>query len=269
MLAYTTSASAAAYSARAGLRCVVLLPEGKIAHGKLSQALLYGATTVSVQGNFDDALRIVRELGETGLVEVVNSINPVRIEGQKTAAFEICDSLGQAPDYHFLPVGNAGNITAYWRGFREYQAAGIINRLPRMVGWQALGADPIVQGHPIAHPETVATAIRIGNPASWGGALEAARDSGGFIGSVSDEEILHAYKLLARTEGIMVEPACAAPLAGLIRQVRAGEIPEGSVITATMTGHGLKDPDTAIRVSGFQPLVVAATREAVLAVMDM
>ncbi len=264
-----TSASAAAYSARAGLRCVVLLPEGKIAHGKLSQALLYGATTVSVRGNFDDALRIVRELGETGLVEVVNSINPVRIEGQKTAAFEICDTLGDAPDFHFLPVGNAGNITAYWRGFREYQAEGIIRRLPRMMGWQAAGADPIVQGHPIQHPETVATAIQIGNPASWGGAVEAARDSGGLIGSVSDEEILFAYKLLARTEGIMVEPACAAPLAGLIRCVRAGEIPEGSVISATMTGHGLKDPDTAIRVSGFQPLVVAATREAVLAVMGV
>jgi len=264
-----TSASAAAYSARAGLQCVVLLPEGKIAHGKLSQALLYGATTVIVQGNFDDALRIVRELGETGRVEVVNSINPVRIEGQKTAAFEICDVLGDAPDYHFLPVGNAGNITAYWRGFREYQAAGRSGRLPRMMGWQATGADPIVQGHPIAHPETVATAIRIGNPASWAGAVEAARDSGGKIRSVSDEEILHAYKLLARTEGVMVEPACAAPLAGLIRCVQAGEIPPGSVITATMTGHGLKDPDTAIRVSGFAPKVVAATREAVLGVLDL
>ncbi len=264
-----TSASAAAYSARAGLHCVVLLPEGKIAHGKLSQALLYGATTVSVQGNFDDALRIVRELGETGLVEVVNSINPVRIEGQKTAAFEICDVLGDAPDYHFLPVGNAGNITAYWRGFREYRDAGLSRRVPRMMGWQALGADPIVQGHAIAHPETVATAIRIGNPASWSGAVEAARDSGGQIRSVSDEEILHAYKLLARTEGVMVEPACAAPLAGLIRCVREGEIPAGSVITATMTGHGLKDPDTAIRVSGFTPKVVAATREAVLGVLDL
>ena len=264
-----TSASAAAYSARAGLRCVVLLPEGKIAQGKLSQALLYGATTVSVQGNFDDALRIVRELGETGLVEVVNSINPVRIEGQKTAAFEICDVLGNAPEYHFLPVGNAGNITAYWRGFREYLSAGLSQRLPRMMGWQAMGADPIVQGHPIAHPETVATAIRIGNPASWSGAVEAARNSGGQIRSVSDEEILHAYKLLARTEGIMVEPACAAPLAGLIRCVQAGEIPVGSIITATMTGHGLKDPDTAIRVSGFTPKVVAATREAVLGVLDL
>lgn len=264
-----TSASAAAYSARAGLRCVVLLPEGKIAHGKLSQALLYGATTVIVQGNFDDALRIVRELGETGLVEVVNSINPVRIEGQKTAAFEICDVLGDAPDFHFLPVGNAGNITAYWRGFREYQAAGLSRRLPRMMGWQAMGADPIVQGHPIAHPETVATAIRIGNPASWSGAVEAARDSDGKIRSVSDEEILDAYKLLARTEGVMVEPACAAPLAGLVRCVQAGEIPAGSIITATMTGHGLKDPDTAIRVSGFAPQVVAANREAVLGVLDL
>lgn len=264
-----TSASAAAYAARAGLKCVVLLPEGKIAHGKLAQALLYGATTVSVRGNFDDALRIVRELGDTGLVEVVNSINPVRIEGQKTAAFEICDVLGDAPDFHFLPVGNAGNITAYWRGFREYQASGRSLRLPRMMGWQAAGADPIVRGHPIALPETVATAIRIGNPASWAGAVEAARDSGGGIESVTDEEILTAYKLLARTEGIMVEPACAAPLAGLIRCVRAGTLPSGARITATMTGHGLKDPDTAIRVSGFEPIVVDANREAVLRVMGI
>lgn len=264
-----TSASAAAYSARAGLQCVVLLPQGKIAHGKLAQALLYGAVTVSVEGNFDDALRIVRELGDIGRVEVVNSINPVRIEGQKTAAFEICDVLGDAPDYHFLPVGNAGNITAYWRGFREYHQAGLCSRLPRMMGWQAEGADPIVQGHPILHPETVATAIRIGNPASWRGATDAARDSGGKIRSVSDPEILHAYKLLARSEGVMVEPACAAPLAGLIRCVKNGEISSGSVITATMTGHGLKDPDTAIRVSGFAPFSVPATREAVMKVMGL
>jgi threonine synthase len=264
-----TSASAAAYAARAGLKCVVLLPQGKIAHGKMSQALLYGATTVSIDGNFDDALNIVRELGETGLVEVVNSVNPVRIEGQKTAAFEICDALGDAPDFHFLPVGNAGNITAYWRGFREYAEAGLSDTLPRMMGWQAAGAAPLVLGHPVAHPETVATAIRIGNPASWQGAMDAARESSGSIRSVTDEEILHAYKLLARTEGVMVEPACAAPLAGLIKAVRGGEIPEGSLVTATMTGHGLKDPDTAIQVAGFQPILSKATKDAVMAAVGL
>ncbi len=264
-----TSASAAAYAARAGMKCVVLLPKGKIALGKLAQALLYGATTVSIEGNFDDALRVVRELGETGLVEVVNSINPVRIEGQKTAAFEICDVLGDAPDFHFLPVGNAGNITAYWKGFREYAEAGRSDTLPRMMGWQAAGAAPLVLGHPVENPETVATAIRIGNPASWQGAVDAARDSQGSIRSVTDDEILHAYKLLARTEGVMVEPACAAPIAGLIKAVAAGEIPEGSLVTATMTGHGLKDPDTAMKVAGFEPIPCAASREAVMAAMGL
>ncbi|MBN9693813.1 MAG: threonine synthase [Verrucomicrobia bacterium] len=264
-----TSASAAAYAARAGLKCVVLLPKGKIAQGKLSQALLYGAVTVSIEGNFDEALQIVRELGETGLVEVVNSVNPVRIEGQKTAAFEICDSLGDAPDFHYLPVGNAGNITAYWKGFKEYHAAGLSDTLPRLMGWQAAGAAPLVLGHPVEHPETVATAIRIGNPASWHGAINAAQESQGAIRSVTDEEILAAYKLLARTEGLMVEPACAAPLAGLIKSVAAGEIPEGSLVTATMTGHGLKDPDTAIRVAGFEPIVTAATQEAVRAAIGI
>ena len=264
-----TSASAAAYAARAGLKCVVLLPKGKIAQGKLSQALLYGAVTVSIEGNFDEALQIVRELGETGLVEVVNSVNPVRIEGQKTAAFEICDSLGDAPDFHYLPVGNAGNITAYWKGFKEYHAAGLSDTLPRIMGWQAAGAAPLVLGHPVEHPETVATAIRIGNPASWQGAINAAQESQGAIRSVTDEEILAAYKLLARTEGLMVEPACAAPLAGLIKSVAAGEIPEGSLVTATMTGHGLKDPDTAIRVAGFEPIVTAATQQAVRAAIGI
>lgn len=264
-----TSASAAAYAARAGLKCVVLLPQGKIAAGKMAQALLHGATTVSIEGNFDEALRIVRELGETGLVEVVNSVNPVRIEGQKTAAFEICDALGDAPDYHFLPVGNAGNITAYWKGFKEYHAADKVDTHPRMMGWQAAGAAPLVLGHPVEHPETVATAIRIGNPASWKGAMDAVGESGGRIRSVSDEEILHAYKLLARTEGIMVEPACAAPLAGLIQCVASGEIPQGSLITATMTGHGLKDPEIAVKVAGFSPIVVAANKEAVMAVLNL
>jgi len=264
-----TSASAAAYAARAGLKCVVLLPNGKIALGKLAQALMYGATTISIEGNFDEALRIVRELGETGKVEVVNSVNPVRIEGQKTAAFEICDQLGRAPDYHFLPVGNAGNITAYWKGFKEYYSVKKSDCLPKMCGWQAAGAAPIVDGHPIENPSTVATAIRIGNPASWQGALAAAKDSQGFIDKVTDEEILAAYKLIARTDGIFVEPACAAPLAGLIRSVKAGKIPAGSVITATMTGHGLKDPDNAIKTAGFEATVVPPTKEAVMRVIGL
>jgi threonine synthase len=264
-----TSASAAAYAARAGIRCVVLLPNGKIALGKLAQALMYGATTIAIQGNFDVALRIVRELGETGKVEVVNSVNPVRIEGQKTAAFEICDQLGRAPDFHFLPVGNAGNITAYWKGFREYNAAGIVKGRPRMFGWQAAGAAPIVDGKPVEDPHTVATAIRIGNPASWQGALSAMKDSGGRIDKVTDDEILAAYRLVAKTEGIFVEPACAAPLAGLIRCVREQSIPAGSVITATMTGHGLKDPDTAMEQSEFKPTVVPATLEAVSQVIGI
>jgi len=264
-----TSASAAAYAARAGLKCVVLLPNGKIALGKLAQALMYGATTISIEGNFDEALRIVRELGETGKVEVVNSVNPVRIEGQKTAAFEICDQLGRAPDFHYLPVGNAGNITAYWKGFKEYYSVQMADRLPKMCGWQAAGAAPIVDGHPIEFPNTVATAIRIGNPASWQGALAAAKDSQGFIDKVTDEEILAAYKLIARTDGIFVEPACAAPLAGLIRSVKAGKIPAGSVITATMTGHGLKDPDNAIKTAGFEATVVPPTKEAVMRVIGL
>ncbi len=264
-----TSASAAAYAARAKMRCVVILPHGKIALGKMAQSLMYGATTIAVEGNFDQALQIVRELGETGKVEVVNSINPVRIEGQKTAAFEICDALGDAPDFHFLPVGNAGNITAYWKGYKEYQAVGKSDTLPRMFGWQAAGSAPIVDGHPIENPQTLATAIRIGNPASWQGAVHAAQESEGRIDKVTDEEIVHAYKLLARTEGIFVEPACAAPLAGLIKIIAQNLIPEGSLVAATMTGHGLKDPDNAITAAGSQPIVVQATREAVMKVMGL
>ncbi len=264
-----TSASAAAYAARAKMKCVVLLPKGKIALGKLSQALMYGATTISIEGNFDDALRIVRELGETGKVEVVNSINPVRIEGQKTAAFEICDALGDAPDYHFLPVGNAGNITAYWKGFKEYQAAGRSDTLPKMMGWQAAGSAPIVDGHPIDNPETVATAIRIGNPASWQPAVTAAQESEGKIDKVTDDEIIEAYKLIARCEGVMVEPACAAPLAGLIKAVKAGLIDEGSLVTATMTGHGLKDPDTAVKVAGFEAINAPASTQAVMKIIGL
>jgi threonine synthase len=264
-----TSASAAAYAARAKMRCVVLLPNGKIALGKLAQALMYGAMTIAVEGNFDEALRIVRELGETGKVEVVNSINPVRIEGQKTAAFEICDQLGDAPDFHFLPVGNAGNITAYWKGYKEYHSAERADTLPRMFGFQAAGAAPIVDGHPIADPQTVATAIRIGNPASWQGAKDAVNQSNGHIGKVTDEEILAAYKLIARTEGIFVEPACAAPLAGLIRCVKEGLIAQGSLVTATMTGHGLKDPDCAIKTAGFEPTIVPADMAAVMKVIGL
>jgi threonine synthase len=224
---------------------------------------MHGAVTLTIDGNFDDALRLVRELGETGQVAVVNSINPVRIEGQKTAAFEICDALGDAPDFHFLPVGNAGNITAYWKGYTEYQAAGKSDTLPRMFGWQAAGAAPIVDGAPVAHPETVASAIRIGNPASWQGAVAAAKESNGAIDKVTDEEILAAYKLIARTEGIFVEPACATPLAGLVKCVQAGHIPEGSLVAATMTGHGLKDPDTAVASAGQEAVTVRPTRDEV------
>ena len=264
-----TSASAAAYSARAGLKCVVLLPEGKIAFGKLAQALMYGAQTLSVQGNFDEALEIVRELGEAEQVEVVNSINPNRLEGQKTAAFEICDALGDAPDFHFLPVGNAGNITAYWKGYTEYQDAGEADRQPRMMGWQAAGAAPIVDGKPVADPETIATAIRIGNPASWRRAKEAARDSGGRIDKVTDDEIIAAYQLLAKSDGIFVEPASAAALAGVIRSQNEGALPAGSLVVATMTGHGLKDPDNAIENAGVEPVTLPADLDAVKAAIGM
>jgi threonine synthase len=264
-----TSAAAAAYAAQAKMGCIVLLPNGKIALGKLAQALMYGATTIAIEGNFDEALRIVRELGETGKVEVVNSINPVRIEGQKTAAFEICDQLGRAPDFHFLPVGNAGNITAYWKGYKEFHAAKKADRLPKMFGFQAAGAAPIVDGAPVAEPNTVATAIRIGNPASWQQAVNAMKESHGLIDKVTDEEILHAYKTIARTDGVFVEPASAASLAGIIKCVKAGKIPRGSLITATMTGHGLKDPDCAIKTAGFQPIVAPATREAVMKVIGL
>lgn len=264
-----TSASAAAYAAQAGLKCVVLLPNGKIALGKLAQALMYGATTIAIEGNFDDALRIVRELGDVSKVEVVNSINPVRIEGQKTASFEVVDQLGQAPDFHFLPVGNAGNITAYWRGYKEYNDAGKINSTPRMFGFQAANAAPLVDGAPIKSPQTVATAIRIGNPASWDGATNAVKESNGHIGKVTDEEILSSYKLVARSEGIFAEPACAAPLAGLIHCIRDGKIPIGSKIVVTLTGHGLKDPDNAINVAGAEPKVIPPELDAVKRVLGI
>ncbi len=237
-----TSASAAAYAAAAGMTCLVLIPEGKIAYGKMAQALIHGARTLEVRGNFDDALDIVRELGERDEVEVVNSINPFRIQGQKTAAFEVCDVIGDAPDMHFLPVGNAGNITAYWMGYKEYLKAGRSSGLPRMMGWQAEGAAPIVHGAPVENPETIATAIRIGNPASWEHAVKAATESSGAIDMVSDEEILDAHRMLARTAGIFVEPASAAGIAGLLKCHAAGDVPDGSTVVATVTGHGLKTP---------------------------
>jgi threonine synthase len=243
-----TSASAAAYAARAGIKCIVLIPEGKIAYGKLAQALIHGAHVLQLEGNFDQALSIVKSIVSKYPVTLVNSINPYRIEGQKTAAFEVCDGLGDAPPYHALPVGNAGNITAYWRGYKQYKEAGKIKNLPRMLGFQAAGAAPIVLGHPVEKPETVATAIRIGNPASWKGA-EAARDeSGGTIDSVTDEEILYAYRLIASREGIFCEPASAASLAGVIKLYNKGYLKSGDKIVCTLTGHGLKDPNTAVEV---------------------
>jgi threonine synthase len=241
-----TSASAAAYAARAGMLAAVIIPDGHVALGKLAQALIHGARVVPIRGSFDDALHVVRALGERGGVTVVNSINPFRIEGQKTAAFEICDALGDAPDAHCMPVGNAGNITAYWRGYVEYQRDGLVAKQPRMLGWQASGAAPIVLGEPVAHPETIATAIRIGNPASWDGAIAARDESGGTIGSVTDEEILDAYRALASLEGVFVEPASAASVAGLRRAAVGGLIGPGETIVCTVTGHGLKDPNRAI-----------------------
>jgi threonine synthase len=241
-----TSASAAAYAARAGVMCAVVIPEGQIALGKLAQALVHGARVVPIRGNFDAALRIVRALGERGNVTVVNSVNPHRIEGQKTAAFEIVDELGDAPDVHCIPVGNAGNITAYWKGYRQYHDLGRSTRRPRMLGWQAVGAAPLVIGEPVPHPETIATAIQIGNPASWDGAVGARDESGGSIGAVSDAEILAAYHLLASKEGCFVEPASAASVAGLLRAADDGMLRDARTIVCTVTGHGLKDPQRAI-----------------------
>ncbi len=243
-----TSASAAAYAARAGIESIVLIPEGKIALGKLAQALVHGSHVLQISGNFDEALNIVKEMVKIYPVTLVNSINPFRIEGQKSAAFEVCDQLGHAPQYHVLPVGNAGNITAYWKGYKEYFKAGIINSLPHMLGFQASGSAPIVLGHPVEKPETIATAIRIGNPASWKTAIEARDESGGIIDAVTDEEILEAYKLIASTEGIFCEPASAATMAGVIKLYKKGFFGKGSLIVCTLTGHGLKDPDTVFNV---------------------
>lgn len=252
-----TSASAAAYAVKAGMTCAVLVPDGKIAMGKLSQAIAHGATLIQVEGNFDDCLTVARKLAESYPVELVNSVNPARIEGQKTAAFEVVDALGDAPDIHVLPVGNAGNITAYWKGYTEYASPTVgvggvtldpvATRRPAMWGFQAAGAAPIVLGHPVDEPETVATAIRIGNPASWRQA-EAARDeSGGVIGSVTDEQILSAHRLLSSTEGVFVEPGSAASIAGLVAMHEAGRVPRDATVVCTVTGHGLKDPQWALR----------------------
>jgi len=263
-----TSASAAAYAARAGLKAFVLIPEGKIALGKLSQAMFHGARVLQIRGNFDEALTLVRKISETHPIVLVNSLNPDRLEGQKTAAFEVCDQLGDAPSHLFIPVGNAGNITAYWRGFREYRQAGRIARLPRMIGWQAEGAAPIVRGHVVERPETVASAIRIGNPASWRYAVEAAQQSEGAIDMVSDEEILEAYAILAQTEGVFCEPASAASVAGLARWAKTEGFLSADRVVCVLTGHGLKDPDTAVKRSP-KPTSVEAKLEDVLGSMEL
>jgi threonine synthase len=261
-----TSASAAAYAAHAGLRCVVMIPEGKIAAGKMAQAIVHGASLVQVDGNFDECLDIVRSLSEDYPVALVNSVNPYRLQGQKTAAFEIVDQLGDAPDIHMLPVGNAGNISAYWMGFKEYADAGVASRTPRIWGLQAEGAAPFVKGGPVKDPETVATAIRIGKPASWDLAIAARDESGGWIKAVSDAEILSAQARLAAEAGVFVEPASAAPIAGLLAAAQRGEVPAGATITCTVTGNGLKDTATALAGHEVEPTVipvdVAAAAEA-------
>jgi threonine synthase len=243
-----TSASAAAYAARAGIRAYVVVPQGKIALGKLSQAVMHGARVIQIEGNFDQALTLVRDVKERypTKLALVNSVNPDRIQGQKTAAFEICDALGRSPDIHLLPVGNAGNITAYWRGYCEYFEASVVTSRPRMMGFEAAGAAPLVHGKVVAEPRTVATAIRIGNPASWQGAIAARDESGGAIEAIEDDDILAAYRLLARTEGVFAEPASAISLAGAIRMGARGQLRPGDLLVLTLTGHGLKDPDTAI-----------------------
>jgi threonine synthase len=263
-----TSAAAAAYAARAGLRAYVIIPKGKIALGKLTQALMHGSEVVAVDGNFDEALAVVRQIAERGLATLVNSINPYRIEGQKTGAFEVCEELGRAPDYHSLPVGNAGNIVAYWKGYREYHAEGKISSLPKMIGFQAAGAAPIVLGRPVKNPETLASAIRIGNPASWKPALVARDQSGGLIDKVTDREILQAYKLVSLTEGYFCEPASAASIAGVIKQAKKGLFKKGETVVCTLTGHGLKDPDTAMRECR-KPVTVKPKLEQVLKVLKL
>lgn len=243
-----TSAAAAAYAARAGIDAFVLIPEGKIALGKLAQAMIHGATVIQIMGNFDDALRIVREISANYPITLVNSLNPHRIDGQRSGAFEVCDVLGEAPEYHALPVGNAGNITAYWAGYKAYKDAGKISSMPKMIGFQAAGAAPIVTGCVVEQPETVATAIRIGNPASWTKAECARDESCGLIDMVTDDEILAAYHLIASTEGVFCEPASGASIAGVIKKSKEDYFEKGARVVCTLTGHGLKDPDNAIKV---------------------
>jgi threonine synthase len=263
-----TSASAAAYAARAGLACAVLVPRGKIALGKLAQAVMHGARILQIDGNFDDCLELAHKTSVEYPVELVNSINPVRLVGQRSAAWEICDALGRAPDVHCLPVGNAGNITAYWRGYRDYAVDGVVPATPRMFGFQAAGAAPIVRGAPVTEPETVATAIRVGNPASWAGAVAARDESKGLVDAVTDEQILAAYHTLASKEGVFVEPASAASVAGLLATAADGRLPAGSVVACTVTGHGLKDPDTALAdMPEVEPVPVSP--EAVATALDL
>ena len=263
-----TSASAAAYGAKAGLKTYVLIPDGYIALGKLSQAMMYGAEIIAIQGNFDQALECVRKISETHPITLVNSVNPYRIEGQKTGAFEICDALGKAPDYHFIPVGNAGNITAYWKGYKEYNSLGIIDKLPQMMGYEAEGAAAIVRGERIINPETLATAIRIGNPASWKQAENARDESNGKIGCVTDEKIVEAYKLLASSEGVLCEPASASSVAGLIQAHNQGLVNQGTDIVCILTGNGLKDPDNAINFSNSNVKKTSSELNDVLKVMN-
>ncbi|MFP4079205.1 MAG: threonine synthase [Ectothiorhodospira sp.] len=279
-----TSASAAAYAARAGITAFVLIPDGKIAQGKLAQAMMHGATVIQIKGNFDDGMRLVKEMAQAAPVTIVNSVNPYRLQGQKTAAFEIVEELGRAPDYHCLPVGNAGNITAHWIGYCEYSSASgdhvteacsfckghcmyaggaIVGNRPRMVGYQASGSAPFMRGHMVDNPDTVATAIRIGHPQSWDYAWKVKEESGGWFDECSDQEILAAQKLLAEREGVFCEPASATSLAGALRDVKSGRIPEGSSIVCTLTGQGLKDPETAIRQGSRPPLTVEANLDSV------
>ena len=244
-----TSASAAAYAARSSIQCIVLIPDGNIALGKLAQALMYGAKVIAINGNFDDALKSVIDITNNYPITLVNSINPYRLQGQKTSAFEICDTLGKAPDYLAIPVGNAGNISAYWMGFKEYKDKNIVSNLPKMIGFEAEGSAAIVKNKIIENPQTLATAIKIGNPASWKLAVNAANESKGFIDSVTDDEILEAYSMLAKEEGVFAEPASAASLAGIIKTYKAGKLKKGDIVVSVLTGNGLKDPDNAIKIS--------------------
>ena len=258
-----TSASAAAYAAKAGIKCIVLIPSGAIALGKLAQALIHGAVVLAVDGNFDDALNLVRDITSKYPITLVNSINPYRIEGQKTASFEICDFLGDAPDFQVMPVGNAGNITAYWKGYKEYRNLGKSATLPKMLGFQAKGSAPIVKNKIVKHPKTIATAIKIGNPASWQAAVQARDESGGLIDMVSDKEIIDAYKMLAAKEGVFAEPASCASIAGLLKLAKSGHFKKAARITCILTGHGLKDPDRAIKTVK-KPKLVKPNLKAIL-----